>query len=135
MTRNRRRRPFPLESAVPGFVEYLQSAGVRGWEASASACVSIYSRMFVTLPFRMVMVKTLSHLPHTTFSIERMLPHSNCGRCFGSMLLQPPRYELLYIGLSNLLWTLQRRYDIFFAMSKGAIWVTKSQRFCKALWI
>jgi hypothetical protein len=27
-------------------------------EARASACVSTYSRMFVTLPFRMVMAKT-----------------------------------------------------------------------------
>src|SRR5450755_3878522 len=31
-------------------------------EARASACVSIYSRMFVTLPFRTVMAKTQSSL-------------------------------------------------------------------------
>jgi hypothetical protein len=35
--------------------------------------------------------------------------------------------------LSSLLWTLQMRYDSFFAMSKGGVWVVKSQRFCKAL--
>jgi integrase/recombinase XerD len=32
VTRNRRRRPFPLESEVPGFAEYLQSE--RGFAAS-----------------------------------------------------------------------------------------------------
>ena len=31
-------------------------------EARASACVSIYSRMFVSLPFRTVMAKTQSSL-------------------------------------------------------------------------
>src|SRR5258708_11166115 len=32
------------------------------WEARARACVSIYSRIFVTLPFRTVMAKTQSSL-------------------------------------------------------------------------
>src|SRR5262249_41909835 len=43
----------------------------------------------------------LQHLPYATLSIDRMLAHSNGRLILGSMLLQPPRYDLLYVGLAG----------------------------------